>query len=626
MDWTIFLILFPLIPAGLLLFTKKNYEAQKWIVIISSILIIISSIGLAVEQIGHTGSFRVITSQFVNHLVMLGDVVVALVFLYICRHLPLKKYWIPLMVVVQYGLVLYYDFAGKMPEMDRYIFVDSLAVIMALVIGIVGCLIAVYTVGYMKKYHEHHQDRPDRSHIFIATVFLFFFAMYGLVFSNSITWIYFFWEITTLCSFIMISYSKTEEAKHNAFRAVWMLLIGGLAFAVGIIYAANICHTIDLQLLLTSQKSLVLVPILFLCFAGMNKAAQYPFGNWLLGAMVAPTPSSALLHSSTMVKAGVYLVLRCSPILQDSDAGAMIALIGGVSFLAGSALAISQRNAKKVLAYSTIANLGLIILCAGIGTPFTLSAAILLIIFHAVAKALMFIAVGSVDNATGSQDIEDMYGLCYNMHRLGIIMIIGISGMFLAPFGMLISKMAVIQALALRNPIFPPIVIFGGSLMLFFWTKWMGYLIAITDKKPVEYHKDIGIEWIGLWGLAGLTILSVIFYPYIGKLWIVPMYGECPLFTESVELTILLMLIMMLLPPLTIIARPRRIVFTKPYLAGVNVENKTEFLGSLGSPRSWSFKNYYIEKYFSEQKLLKATILTSLVLWILMFVMENVVS
>ena len=626
MDWVTFLILFPLIPTVLLLFTKKNYEAQKWIVLISSALIIIGSIGLAVEPVGTTGNFRFVSSHFANTLVMMGDVVVALVFLYICRNLPYKKYWISLMVIVQYCLVLYYDLAGKMPKMDRYIFIDNLSVIMALVIGVVGCLIAVYTVGYMKKYHEHHHDIPDRSHLFISTVFLFFFAMYGLVFSNSITWIYFFWEITTLCSFIMISYSKTEEAINNAFKAVWMLLIGGLAFAIGIIYAASICHTIDLQLLLTSKKSLVLIPVLFLCFAGMNKAAQFPFGNWLLGAMVAPTPSSALLHSSTMVKAGVYLVLRCYPVLQDTDAGAMVALIGGLSFLAGSVLAISQRNAKKVLAYSTIANLGLIILCAGIGTPFTLSAAVLLIIFHAVTKALMFISVGSVDNTTGSQDIEDMYGLCYNMRCLGIIMIIGISGMFLAPFGMLISKMAVIQALALRNPIFPPIVIFGGSMMLFFWTKWMGYLLAITDKKVVEYNKNIDIEWIGLLGLAGLTVLSVVCYPIIGKLWIVPMYGECPLFTEGVELTIMLMLIMMLLPPLTIIARPRKIVFTKPYLAGSNVGDKTEYLGSLGAPRSWSFKNYYLEKYFSEQKLLKAIIMSSLVLWILMFVMENVIS
>ena len=166
------------------------------------------------------------------------------------------------------------------------------------------------------------------------------------------------------------------------------------------------------------KQSVVMLPVLLLCFAGMNKAAQYPFGNWLLGAMVAPTPSSALLHSSTMVKAGVYLVLRCSPVLQNSASGAIVALIGGTSFVMCSALAISQSNGKKVLAYSTIANLGLIVLCAGIGTSFTLWAALLLIIFHAVAKALMFLCVGTVDHQTGSQDIEDMYGLVSRMPLL----------------------------------------------------------------------------------------------------------------------------------------------------------------------------------------------------------------
>lgn len=623
MDWVTFLILFPLIPAVLLLFTKKNYEAQKWIVLISSILIIIGSVGLAVKQIGHGGDFYYISAHTANNLVVFGDIIVALVFLYICRNLPYKKYWIPLIVVIQYGLVIYYDLAGRMPEMSRYIYIDNLTVVMAVVIGVVGCLIAIYTVGYMKKYHHHHADIPNRSHQFTAAVFLFFFAMYGIIFSNSVTWIYFFWEITTLCSFIMISYSGTEEAKNNAFRAVWMLLLGGLAFAFGIVYCANSCKTLDLQELLTMKKALVMVPILLFCFAGMNKAAQYPFGNWLLGAMVAPTPSSALLHSSTMVKAGVYLVIRCSPILQDTAAGALVAIIGGVSFLAGAAIAISQRNSKKVLAYSTIANLGLIILCAGIGTDFTLSAALLLIIFHAVAKALMFISVGSVDNETHSLDIEDMYGLVSKMPMLAVVMVIGISGMFLAPFGMLISKMAVLEALAHRSPLFPPIVVFGGSMMLFFWTKWMGHLIAVSSKVPPKFNKEIGIEWIGLGGLAILTILAVIFYPMIGQYWIEPMYGPCPIFTENVEITIGIMLVMMILPPVSFMIRWKNLVYTEPYLSGVNLDDKSTFLGSLGAPREWVFKNYYLEKYFSEAKLLKATIIFSTCLWILMFFMEN---
>ncbi|HBM17194.1 MAG TPA: NADH-quinone oxidoreductase subunit L [Lentisphaeria bacterium] len=623
MDWATFLILFPLIPTVLLLFTKKNYEAQKWIVIISSILIIAGSIGLAIQQVGRGGDFYYINAHAVNGLVVFGDIIVALVFLYICRNLPYKKYWIPLLVVVQYGLVIFYDLTGRMPEMSRYIYIDNLTVIMGLVIAIVGCLIAIYAVGYMKKYHHHHHGIEDRSHQFISAIFLFFFAMFGIIFSNSVAWIYFFWEITTLCSFIMISYSRTEEAKNNAMRAVWMLLLGGLAFSFGIIYCADTLKSLDLQQILTMKKALVLVPILLFCFAGMNKAAQFPFGNWLLGAMVAPTPSSALLHSSTMVKAGVYLVIRCSPILQDTAAGAIVAIIGGVSFLAGAAIAISQRNSKKVLAYSTIANLGLIILCAGVGTPFTLSAALLLIIFHAVAKALMFISVGSVDNATYSQDIEDMYGMVSNMPMLAVVMVIGISGMFLAPFGMLISKMAVLEALATRSPLFPPIVIFGGSMMLFFWTKWMGHLIAVTNKVPPKLNKEIGIEWIGLAGLAILTIVTVIIYPLIGEWWVIPMYGQCPMFSENIELTIGIMIVMMILPPLSFLIHWKNLVYTEPYLSGVNLEDKTKFLSSLGTSKEWSFKNYYLEKYFSEGKLLKPTIIFTICLWVLMFFMEN---
>ena len=622
MNWVTFLILFPLIPAIVLVFTKSHF-LQKWIVLISSVLVCIASIGLAVDYMQSGGTFIVISSRLINSLVVIGDVVLALTFIYVCRNLPIKKYWIPLMVIIQYGLVVFFDISGRIPETTRYLFIDNLSVVMVLVIGIVGSLIAIYTVGYMNHYHEHHKEVKDRRNGFMAAIFLFFFAMFGIVLSNSLTWIYFFWEITTLCSFIMIGYSQTEEAINNSFRALWMLLLGGLAFAVGIIYAANNCGTIELQKLITMKQSVVMLPILLLCFAGMNKAAQYPFGNWLLGAMVAPTPSSALLHSSTMVKAGVYLVLRCSPVLQNSASGAIVAIIGGSSFLMCSALAISQSNGKKVLAYSTIANLGLIVLCAGIGTSFTLWAALLLIIFHAVAKALMFLCVGTVDHEIGSQDIEDMNGLISRMPFVTMAMLVGLAGMFLAPFGMLISKWAVIVALANRNPIFPPIVIFGGSLMLFFWTKWMGNIISVSGEKPPVKSKGLGIEWIALGGLSILTIAACVGFPLIGHYWIQPLYGWNPMLSERTEVSVLIMLFLMLAPLIIFSISWKKLVHTEPYLSGLNVEDKYKYLGSLGAPRKWSFSNYYINKYFSEEKLLKGTIIGTTILWVLMFFMEN---
>ena len=629
MGWVTFLILFPLIPAVLLLIFR-NYFLQKWIVIISSLLVCIGSIGLCVTYMGiKGGTYIAITSNTADNFVTIGEIIICLAFLYICRHLPFKKYWIPLLVLIQYVPVIVYDIGGFVPATTKYIFIDDLACVMAIIIGVVGTLIAIYTVSYMKLYHEENAEKKngefkDHRYHFIAAVFLFFFAMYGIIFSNTITWIYFFWEITTMCSFIMIGYSRTKEAKHNSFRAVWMLLLGGLAFAMAIIYCSNNLGTVELSRLVKMDKTIVMLPILLIVFAGMNKAALFPFHKWLLGAMVAPTPSSALLHSSTMVKAGVYIVLRCAPVLEGTASGACVAFIGGLSFVMCSAIAISQNDAKKVLAYSTIAILGLIVLLAGIGSSFTLWVALLLIVFHAIAKALLFLSVGTVDQQLGSKNIDDMHGLISRMPLVTIVMVIGLGGMFLAPFGLLISKMAAIEALALKSPIFPPIVIFGGTLMLFFYTKWMGTLIAVSSKKPPIRTHGIGIQWVALGGLAILVIVAMVCYPFIGRDWIEPLYGWNPMMQEGVEVTIGIMLALVIVPLLSFFIRWKHLVHTQPYLGGVNVdEDKYKFRGSLGAPRSWNFSNYYLRKYCSEEKLVKGTVVASMFLWILMFFMEN---
>ena len=625
MSWILFLILFPLAPA-ILLVLIKSVSAQKWIVIISSVLIAVAALGVAVCYTSGQATYFMVDSQIPNKLVIAGDILLALTFLFCCRRLTLSWYWIPLIVIVQYGAVVFWDLSGRVPEVKQPLFVDNLSVIMAVIIGVVGTLITIYTVGYMEHYHKERPEVPDRRGSFLGAIFLFFFAMYGIIFSNSITWIYFFWEITTLCSFIMISYPRTKEAWHNAFRALWMLLLGGLAFSMAILYSSSICNSVDLKELVfgigSGNKQLVMLPILLIAFAGMNKAAQFPFAKWLLGAMVAPTPSSALLHSSTMVKAGVYICLRCSPVLENTASGFMVALIGGLTFVAGSALAIAQSDGKTVLAYSTIGNLGLIILCAGVGSDLTLWAAVLLIIFHAVAKALMFLAVGTVEQQTGSRDIEKMHGLISRMPIMAMLMLIGIAGMFLAPFGMLISKWAVIEALANRSPLYPPIVIFGGSLMLFFWAKWMGKLIAVTGPAP-RREQGIGIEWTALGGLAGLTVLACALYPLVGYYMIEPMYGEDPMLSSEAMGMVGLMLGLMVLLPLGFFIHWKNLVHVDPYLSGANVSDPHEFMSSLGTPRRWAFGNYYIEKFFGEEKLFRGSLVGSIVLMLLMFVMEK---
>ena len=235
----------------------------------------------------------------------------------------------------------------------------------------------------------------------------------------------------------------------------------------------------ELDKLIRLDQSYVLLPAVCIAFAGLVKSAQFPFSSWLTGAMVAPTPVSALLHSSTMVKAGVYIILRVAPAMENTVAAKMLMLIGGVSFLITAFIAISQSNAKKVLAYSTISNLGLIVACAGINTYAAIWSALLLIIFHAVAKSLLFLCVGIIEYKLDSRDIEDMDYLIMRLPKLTAVMMIGMAGMFLAPFGMIISKFVTLKAFVDTNPGMAIILAYGSAATLFFWTKWMGKIMSI---------------------------------------------------------------------------------------------------------------------------------------------------
>jgi ech hydrogenase subunit A len=360
--------------------------------------------------------------------------------------------------------------------------------------------------------------------------------------------------------------------------------------------------------LVSMQRELALIPAALLAFAGMTKSAQLPFSSWLLGAMVAPTPVSALLHSSTMVKAGVYLVLRLAPLLRGTLAGTMVALIGGVTFLIASFIAISQSDAKRVLAWSTIANLGLIVLCGGIGTYEALWAGILLIIFHAVTKALLFLCVGTYEQKTNTRDIESMAGLIVTMPKLSIMIQIGIAGMFLAPFGMLVSKWAVLRAIVDSNPLLVIFVVFGSSATLFFWVKWMGKLIQVTEVRPAD-EKGIGTrQWIALGTLAALTIALVGFYPVISSQLIEPyvrsLYGMVTTISQGNIIIMSIMLGLVALFPVTFFIYRRKVRVVDAYLGGGNVDSSTRFQGAAGEVKTMVMSNYYLEKIFGEGRLL----------------------
>ncbi len=616
-------MIFPFIAAIILILIKTD-SVRNAVVGVSAVLIAAVSVWLLVAYATSGTVFFPVSPEPLGELMFLVGMGLALFILYM--GIKYRNYIAIVLTLIQSALMLYFEFGishGVVPENN--FFVDQFSIIMALIIGVIGVLICVYAVSYMKDFHHHHPEVKDRRRTFFFIMFVFLAAMFGLVFANNLAWLFFFWEITTISSFLLIGYTQTDEAIKNSFLALNMNLLGGLAFAGALIWLALTGGSIELDKLIATGGIIALVPAVLISFAGITKSAQFPFSSWLVGAMIAPTPVSALLHSSTMVKAGVYVMIRFAPVLQGTTPGFMIALVGGFTFLLASAIAISQSNAKKVLAYSTIANLGLVVACAGIGTFEAIWAAILLIIFHAVSKSLLFLCVGTIEHQIGSRDIEDMNGLITRMPKVTVLMLIGMAGMFLAPFGMLISKWAAIKAFidVPYGMIFVVILAFGSALTVFFWAKWMGRLIAVTP--PVE-NSEIRVsppEWIVLSLLAGSVVVATFLFPlissYLIEPWIFTIYGHTTLLAQENVIIMLIMLFLLIVLPISMLYYKKEHRRLKPYMGGMTTTDRMHFTGAIGIDREVTLGNYYLENYFGERKMSKIGVPLCIVLLVIMF-------
>ena len=611
MGTILFLIFFPMIVALILLVSKED-KVRDVVVKVAAAAIAAVAIVTAVLYFKNGGATFEVHYEAVNYIMMIIEALLALYI--IITGIKHKKYLASLFAIIQTPLLIWFELTkGHGIEVQHNMYVDRLSVIMILIIGIIGSLITVYALGYMKDFQHHHADEKDRRPWFFFVMFIFLGAMVGLVTSNNMIWMYFFWEITSLSSFWLIGYTRTKEATNNAFRALIMNLLGGLGFAVGIVILGTVFGTVELDMMImvgSVYGNLIAIPAAFFAFAGITKAAQMPFNSWLLGAMVAPTPTSALLHSSTMVKAGVFMIIKLSPVLgMGNFAGIMTMMVGGITFLMASFAAISQSNAKRVLAYSTIANLGLIVTCGGIGTAEAVWAGVMLIIFHAVTKSLLFLCVGTAEHNIGSRDIEDMDGLFVRMPRLAAFMMIGIAGMFLAPFGMLISKWAAMTAFVdSGNVVLVGIICFGSAVTAFYWIKWMGKLSAIVaNEKNIQQnvHKE---EWFVQGTLVGLTILVCLIFPLISMYMLVPylevVFGGLSamvLSANNIIIMVVMLVVIVLIKGLAFGKSKKKIV--PIYLAGANTGDNRTYYGSMGKDVQVSLRNWHMEKYFGEKKM-----------------------
>jgi multicomponent K+:H+ antiporter subunit A len=306
--------------------------------------------------------------------------------------------------------------------------IDGVAWLFALLVTGIGTLVAIYARYYMSK-----EDPVPR---FFSFFLAFMGAMLGIVLSGNLIQMVFFWELTSLFSFLLIGYwHHRKDARRGARMALTVTSAGGLALLAGMLILGHIVGSYDLDVVLAAGQRIRAHPlystVLVLTLLGaFTKSAQFPFHFWLPRAMAAPTPVSAYLHSATMVKAGIFLLARLWPVLAGTPEWFwLVSGAGLITLVVGAGTAMFQNDLKGLLAYSTVSHLGLITLLLGLDGRLAAVAAVFHVINHATFKASLFMAAGIVDHETGTRDIRRLSGLLHAMPITGTLVFVASAAM-----------------------------------------------------------------------------------------------------------------------------------------------------------------------------------------------------
>ncbi|MGB5105977.1 MAG: NADH-quinone oxidoreductase subunit L [Candidatus Zixiibacteriota bacterium] len=358
-------------------------------------------------------------------------------------------------------------------KLEVGVYIDALTAIMLVVVTTVSMLVQIYSLGYM-----HGDPRYSRYYSFLS---LFTFSMLGLVLANNFFLIFVFWELVGLTSYLLIGFWFEKKSASDADKKAFITTrIGDFGFLIGVILLAAYCGTLNYHEVFEKVAGGAIPPAV-LTFAGIaifcgaiGKSAQFPLHVWLPDAMEGPTPVSALIHAATMVAAGVYLVARSMSLFTHSpDAAMFVAVIGIITSLLAASIALVQNDIKRILAYSTVSQLGYMIMALGLGS---FTAGTLHLMTHAFFKACLFLCAGSVIHAVHSQDIQKMGGLRHKMpitYWSMLIATLSIAGIF--PLSGFWSKDEIVAS-TLGHPVFMVLTL----LVAFMTSFYMFRLIFLT--------------------------------------------------------------------------------------------------------------------------------------------------
>lgn len=535
---------------------------------------------------------------YVNTIVAAADILLLVFFGWIA--IKRRSWIVGLMSLLQLGALLY--LLNSIPAHHSLQFmVDKLSLFMFLLINIISGIIAVYSLRYI----DEEDCSPFRKKYFLSTIFWFIAVMNLVVSSDNLEYFFLFFELTTLASFLLIGFRKDEVSVRNSLTALWMNQVGGLAIiaAIFFIHHNGYGEATFTNLLANVKAEGILLPLALLSIAALIKGAQMPFSKWLLGAMVAPTPVSALLHSSTMVKIAPFIILRLSPALKDTPVAYVIIALTGFVFIAAAIGALSQDNFKRILAHSTIALLALMIMMAAVATPVTITASLILVLFHGISKSMLFLNAGILEKVFHLKQSSDMDRLGETGPFTALVITLGFMSLLLPPFGAFIGKWMSIEslgALATDKKILGALVMVavacGGAVLSLLYFKVMGVLIARTGTDDKIHFEKTGPYYaVTTYLLLGLLLATVISLPFLLNQYFTPVAGSLAgtplaittegwnMFLGSIKLPLVPMLIAFLLLPVSIIAAM--------FVRFKNVDRVKEYM--CGERVNYSFSSFY---------------------------------
>ena len=421
--------------------------------------------------------------------------------------------------------------------------IDGLSLTFALLISGIGALIILYSGGYLKGHAQLGR--------FFSFLLLFMGAMLGVVISDSFLMLFVYWELTSITSFLLIGFDHTREASRRA--AVQALVVtggGGLALLAGLLVIWNITGVSQISLLLNFGDELrgspfYLLALLLVLGGAFSKSAQFPLHFWLPNAMEAPTPVSAYLHSATMVKAGVYLLMRLNPVLGDTVWWeTILPVFGGTTLIIGTLLAIRQTDLKLMLAYTTVSSLGLLVMLTGFGSEHAIAAAVLYLVAHSLFKGGLFMVAGLIDHEAGTRDVTKLGGLRKAMPITFVAaMAAAISMAGLPPFIGFLAKEEIYYALWATDPwslAFVAVAVVGNGLMFV-----IGFAVAIKPffgpavKTPKAAHEGPALLWLGPLTLGVTALVAALVSPFTHRFISSPMASAVAGAAEEVTISVI---------------------------------------------------------------------------------------